>query len=316
MRFLVTGGTGFIGWRVVRNLLDRGIPVLVAEKDVDREVLARIPGAELCPLDVADPTAVEAVMRDHAGVTHCIHLAYLMSAEVEENPRLAVEVNVLGMVNLLEATARHGLRRLVFTSSETVYGASQALYGERPVREDDYCGPQHHFFSYGVMKLLDEFLAQRYVRKHGVSVVAARPPVVFGHGRKRGSVLWAEAFASAPALGQPVTLPFPAANRDTWIYVDDCAEQLVRLALEPQLKHFAYNNGGECVSGHRLAELVRRSIPEARIEFDERGPATPLIDWQDGTRLAAEIGFTPRPLGDGIRAHVNEARAAAGLGPV
>jgi len=316
MKFLVTGGTGFIGWRVVRHLLESRIPVVVADQNLDRAVLAHLPGAEVCELDVTDDRAVDEAFRSHPGITHCIHLAYLMSAEVEANPQLGVRVNQSGMVNLFEATVRHKLKRLVFTSSETVYGASQSVYGDRPVTEDDYCGLQHHFFTYGVMKLLNEFMAEKFVQKHGVSIVAARPPVVFGHGRKRGSVLWAEAFASSPALDQPVTLPFPSSNRDTWIYVDDCAEQLVRLALKPELAHFAYNNGGECVSAAKLAELVRRWIPDAEIQFEESKSTTPLIDWQDGTRLIGEIGFTPRPLVDGIRAHINEARVAAGLEPL
>jgi nucleoside-diphosphate-sugar epimerase len=316
MKFLVTGGTGFIGWRVVRNLLRRGIPVVVADKNIDHDVLQNLQGAEVQELDVVDDRAVRQVFRAHPGVTHCIHLAYLMSAEVEANPKLGVEVNQLGMVNIFEATVREKLSRLIITSSETYFGASQAPYGDRPVTEDDYCGPQDHFFTYGVMKILNEFMARKYVQKHGVSIASARPPVVFGYGRKRGSVLWAEDFASAPALGNPVTLPFPSFTRDTWIYVDDCAEQLVLLALKPALGHFAYNNGGACVTAGQLADMVCRWIPDARIGFDESQPTTPLIDWQDGTRLIDEIGFTPRPLEQGIRAHINEARAAAGLGPV
>ena len=131
---------------------------------------------------------------------------------------------------------KHGLERMVFTSSEgTVYGASQGVYGDRPVTEADFCSPADHVFTYGVMKVLNEFMAQKYVRKHGISIVCTRPPVVFGHGRKRGSLLWAETFVSLPAIGEPVSLPFPAATRDCWVYVDDCAEQLVRLALKPKL---------------------------------------------------------------------------------
>jgi nucleoside-diphosphate-sugar epimerase len=85
-----------------------------------------------------------------------------MSAEVEADMALGVRVNLLGMVNMFEAAARHKLARLVFTSSETVFGASQEVYGERPVVEDDFCGPNDHFFTYGVMKILDEFMAQKY----------------------------------------------------------------------------------------------------------------------------------------------------------
>jgi len=316
MRFLVTGGAGFIGAAVVRRLIERGVPVVIGEHKPDQRVLAKLRDAEFEPMDVADPQSVESVFLRHPDLTHCIHLAYLMSAEVEADMALGVKVNLLGMVNMFEAAARHKLSRLVFTSSETVFGASQKVYGDRPVVEDDYCGPNDHFFTYGMMKILDEFMAQKYVAKHGVSIVCTRPAVVFGHGRKRGSVLWAEAFATQPALGRVAKLPFSRRSRDTWIYKDDCAEQLVRLALKPSLRHFAYNNGGASVTAEELAGAVRRWLPEAQFEFDETKPTTPLIDRQDGMRLEAEIGFSPRSLLDGVRAHINEARAEAGLEPV
>ena len=316
MKFLVTGGTGFIGWRVVQNLLQRRISVVVGELNVDAGVAARLPGAEFAALDVSDANSVKAVFQKHPDITHAIHLAYLMSAEVEANPHLGASVNILGMINLFEAAVRQKLARLVFASSETYYGASQKPYGDRDVTEDDFSSPAEHFFTYGMMKVLNEFTAQKYVKKHGISLACTRPPVVFGYGRKRGSVLWAEDFATQPALGKPVVLPFPAHTRDCWIYVDDCAEQFVRLALKPQLAHFAYNNGGESVTAKELAEVVRHWLPNAEISFDESKPTTPLIDRMDGRRLENEIGFKPRPLLEGVRAHINEARLAAGLKPV
>ncbi len=205
----------------------------------------------------------------------------------------------------------------LFTSSETVYGASQGVYGERPVRESDYCAPAaEHFFTYGVMKILNEFMAQKYVQKHGISIACARPPVVFGHGRKRGAVLWAEQFISLPAIGKPVSLPFSADNRDCWVYVDDCAEQLVRLSLKPRLAHFAYNSSGHTIRAGDLANLVRLWVPGAEITFDESKPSTPLVDDLDGSRLIEEIGFTPRSIREGILAHINEARAEVSLPPL
>jgi UDP-glucose 4-epimerase len=313
VKFLVTGGTGFIGWRVVRNLLQRQIPVVVGELSMDPATVQKLSGAEFIPVDVSDANSVKVVFMRHPDITHIIHLAYLMSAEVEANPRLGAKVNVLGMINLFESAVRQKLARLVFTSSETVYGGSQRPYGDRDVTEDDFCGPADHHFTYGMMKVLNEFTARKYVKQHGVSIACTRPPVVFGHGRKRGSVLWAEDFATQPALGKPVTLPFPGHTRDCWIYVDDCAEQLVRLALKPQLEHFAYNNGGQSVTATELAGLVRHWLPDAQISFDESKPTTPLIDRMDGSRLEREIDFKPMPLVDGVRAHINEARAAAGL---
>jgi UDP-glucose 4-epimerase len=316
VKILVTGGAGFIGAAVVRNLLARSVPVVIGEHRPDDAVLAKLKAAEFEPMDVGDAQSVESVFARHPDFTHCIHLAYLMSAEVEADMALGVKVNLLGMVNMFEAAARYKLARLVFTSSETVFGTSQKVYGDRPVVEDDYCGPNDHFFTYGVMKILDEFIGQKYVAKHGLSIACTRPAVVFGHGRKRGSVLWAEAFATEPALGRVAKLPFSRRSRDTWIYKDDCAEQLVRLALKPSLSHFAYNNGGASVTAEELALAVRHWLPEAQFEFDEAKLATPLIDWQDGTRLEKEIDFVPRSLLDGVRAHINEARKEAGLKPV
>ncbi len=306
MKVLVTGGTGFIGASVVRNLQARGIATVVADVSVNAES-TKGDGLAKERVDVADARSVEAVFEHHTDITHCIHLAYLMSAEVEANPALGVNVNVLGMVNMFEAAVRRRLTRLVFTSSETIYGAAQARYGDRPVAEGDYCAPEDHFFTHGVMKLLDEFLARKYAEKYGVSFACVRPAVVFGHGRKRGSVLWAEDFASRPAEGQIARLPFSRHSRETWIYKDDCAEQLVRLTLKDALAHFAYNNGGAYASGEEIAAAVRHWLPDAKIEFDETKPRTPLIDWQDGRRLEQEIGFQPRSLREGVRAHINEA---------
>jgi nucleoside-diphosphate-sugar epimerase len=322
MKFLVTGATGFIGLRVVAQLLARGVPVVALDCSPDPGQVARLHArAGSTPLtfvtaDVSDQAAILQVLDAHPDTTHVIHLAYLMSAECEANPPLAVRVNVLGMVNLFEAVLQRRLQRLVFTSSETYYGAQQDFFGDREVTEDDFAPPSQHHYTYGMMKVLNEFMAQKYVRRHGVSLACVRPPVVFGHGRKRGSILWADEFAAKPALGEPVTLPFSSAARDVWIYVDDCAEQLIRLALAPQLHHFAYNCGGESVTAGQLAALVRRWLPAAEISFDEATPRTQLIDRMDGARLNREIGFAPRPLVDGIRAHINEARTAHGLPPV
>jgi len=316
VKFLVTGGTGFIGWRVVRNLLQRQIPVVVGELHVDDAAKAKLPGATFASLDVSDANSIKAAFQKHPDITHVIHLAYLMSAEVEANMHLGASVNIMGMINMFDTAVRQKLARLVFTSSETYYGASQKVFGDRDVLEDDFAPPSEHFFTYGMMKVLDEFIAQKYVKKHGVSIACTRPPVVFGYGRKRGSVLWAEDFATLPALGKPVTLPFPAHTRDCWIYVDDCAEQLIRLALNPQISHFAYNNGGEAVTAAELAKIVRHWLPDAQITFDESKPTTPLIDRMSSARLDKEINFKPRPLAEGVRAHINEARASAGLKPV
>jgi nucleoside-diphosphate-sugar epimerase len=322
MKFLVTGGLGFIGQRVVRNLLARGIPTVSADCSADSEAVADLRASanitefDAVSMDVSDFREVMAVLRKHPDVSHAIHLAYVVGPAVDENTSLSTRVNILGMTNIFEAAVHQRLARLVFTSSETIYGPSQEPYGDRAVAENDFCDPSTHKFTYAVMKLLNEHMGRRYVERSGVNIVCLRPPVVFGHGRKRSAVMWAEHFASKPAVGETVTLPFGPQTRDTWIYKDDCAEQLVRLALKPKLTHYAYNSGGQCVTATELAAVVRKWLPDACIDFDGCSGGTPLIDNEDGTRLIREIDFAPRPLEEGVRAHINEARADAGLPPV
>jgi nucleoside-diphosphate-sugar epimerase len=323
MKFLVTGGLGFIGQRVVHNLLARGVPTVAADDSADAEAVAdlrsvaiRGPEFDAVAMDVSDFRDVMAVFHKHPDISHAIHLAYVMGPVVDDNSSLSTRVNILGMTNMFEAAVHRKFARLVFTSSETVYGPSQKPYGNRPVTEDDFCNPATHTFTYAVMKLLNEHMGRRYVERFGANIVCMRPPVVFGHGRKRSAVMWAEHFASKPAVGQPVTLPFGPQTRDTWIYKDDCAEQLVRLALKPKLSYFAYNNGGQCVTAAELAAVVKKWLPDARIDFDSSRVGTPLIDNEDGTRLIREIDFAPRPIEEGVRAHINEARSEAGLPPV
>jgi len=322
-KFLVTGGLGFIGQSVVRNLLERGISSVAADRSADAEAVASLrtmagrTGAtfDSVLMDVGDFRDVMAVFHKHPNLTHTIHLAYVMGPLVDENTSLSTRVNILGMTHMFEATVHNKLSRLVFTSSETVSGPSQRAYGDRPVTEDDFCDPASHAFTYAVMKLLNEHMGRRYVERYQANIACTRPPVVFGHGRKRSAVMWAEHFASKPAIGEPVTLPFGSQTRDTWIYKHDCAEQLVRLALKPKLAHFVYNNGGHCVTAAQLAAIVKKWIPDAQIAFTE-GAGTPLIDHQDGTRLIREIDFAPGPLEKGVRAHINEARLTGGLPPV
>jgi nucleoside-diphosphate-sugar epimerase len=135
-----------------------------------------------------------------------------------------------------------------------------------------------------------------------------RPPIVYGDGRMRGSVLWACEFASNPALGKKIKLPFSKDSRDCWIYVDDAAEQFVRLALKSKLNHFAYNNGGHSVTAEELMQTVKSIVPDAEYEFDESVSRTLLVDRCDSSRLEQEIDFIPRSLAEGVRTQIEEAR--------
>jgi nucleoside-diphosphate-sugar epimerase len=278
----------------------------------------RVPDAEVTGLfisaipviagDVGDRQQVADIFKAHPHIDRVVHLAYMMGAESEADPPAAMRVNALGAANVFAEACAHGVKRIVFTSSESVYGRTQAVYGDRPVNEEDFCPPRDHVLNYSLTKLLNEHLAAKYEEQYGIPIVSTRPPVVFGHGRKRGTTAWASDFASLPAVGKPVTLPFPESDWNSYLYVADLAEQIYQLSIKPSLVYRIYNTGGHTLSAPNLAALVREFLPHAQTSFSPEKPNSPFIYRMDDQRIRRELGFVLRPMRDAISDHIEEVR--------
>ena len=319
MTILVTGATGFIGSRVVLNLGKRQIPIVAADLDLDqnkskleKKYINLGFDKNLLTFEKLDITNEENIKNLFSKYKFdcIINLAYGIGTICEENPLLASKINILGTTSIFEMVVKHKIRRLVFASSETVYGAKQSVFGNRPIKETDYTGIDNHHFTYGVMKLLNEFMAEKYIKKYGCSIAYTRPSVVFGYGRQNTAINWAEDFAAKPALGEVANLPFSKDNVDNWIYVEDCAEQLIRLALKDKLNFSSFNSGSETLDGHKLEATVKKFIPDAQINFLNEKTFTPLIDDQDDSRIRKEIDFIPRTFAEGVKCLIDEVRSS------
>jgi nucleoside-diphosphate-sugar epimerase len=317
MKILVTGATGFIGSRVIFQLAKRNLSVVAADIDMNegkKKLEKKYNDHGFDPklitfekLDITKHSEIELLFKKYE-FDSIINLAYGIGAICEENPLLASKINIVGTTSMFEMLVKYKVRRLVFASSETVYGANQSVYGNRAITENDYTGINNHFFTYGVMKLLNEFMAEKFIKKYGCSIAYTRPSVVFGFGRQNTALNWAEDFAAKPAIGLQANLPFSKDNKDNWIYVDDCAEQLVRLALKDKLNYSCFNTGSETVDGHQLEKTVKKFIPKADLVFDENIKSTPLIDDQNDKRIRKEINFNPRSFEDGVKCLVKNVR--------
>jgi UDP-glucose 4-epimerase len=312
MSFLVTGGTGFIGSYVIHNLLQRGQRVVCLDRFPDPAVVASFPPEVIVAGgDVSDRRQVAAVFGNHPEIDHVVHLAYIMGAESEADPPAAMRINALGTANVFEEACTRRVAWILFTSSESIYGGSQSVYGDRPVTEEDFCAPRDHVLNYSLTKLLNEHLAAKYEERFRTPIISLRAAVVYGAGRKRGTTAWASDFATLPALGRPVTLPFPAGDWNCYIYVKDLAEEIYRLTTKPNLAYRIYNSGGHALRAADLAGLVRAVIPEAQIGFDPDRPNSPFIYRMDGSRIQKEINCPLRSMAEGIRDHVASARKSS-----
>ena len=317
MTILVTGATGFIGRKVVLQLAKRNINIVGADIDLGEKKDKLIQEYQINNFDIENLTFERLDITNQENIDiifkkynfdAIIHLAYGIGMICENNPLLASKINITGTTSIFEKVVQYKIRRLVFASSESVYGTNQSYYGNRPITEDDYCGIDQQFFTYAVMKLLNEFMAEKYIQKHGCSIAYTRPSVVFGFGRQNTALNWAEDFASKPAIGETVDLPFSIDNKDNWIYVEDCAEQLVRLALKNKLNYSCFNTGSETIDGYKLKKTVEELLPNAKINFLEKKTYSPLIDDQDDARIRKEINFNPRSFKEGVKCLIKDAK--------
>jgi len=171
MKVLVTGGSGFIGSRLVSELLANGHWVRI----LDKVQSTRYP--ELCRIgDVRDPAAVNAAVKG-------IDIVYHLAAEHRDDVRpisLYYEVNVEGTRKLTEACSNHSISRFIFTSSVAVYGLNAGTPSEESL--------PNPFNDYGRSKLQGEEVLRQWAGENpGVSLTIVRPTVVFGEGN-RGNV--------------------------------------------------------------------------------------------------------------------------------
>lgn len=315
MRVLVLGGTGFVGSAVCAALRSAGDDVVCADIAPPRPATARLlDGIPFVGVRVQD-------FHEVAGAIHAarpdvlVNLSYVAGARSEEDPFGAGVVNLHGPMNCLEAAAFAGVGRVVYASSIGVYGPSQDRYGERRITEDDSCPLDAHTLSYSATKALNDFMAAKLATHHGLAVCGLRLSVVFGAGREQGFTTWASDIGSAPAVGDPVSLPYRAEQRSSLIYVRDAADLFVRAVHDTRHGVRTYNSGGHTVTMRELADTVIAIEPAARVGFDAAAPDQPFVSRVSGARAEADLGFRLTPLPDALRDHMDAARTVAGHAP-
>jgi nucleoside-diphosphate-sugar epimerase len=308
MAILMVGGTGFIGPRLARRLIERGQTVVI----MDVNTRPASPYAELptqATVIRGDVTRFGDVMRAVMEVKpeRLINLAYGLGAG-EGNPHQVMRLDVLGMDNCFEAARLAGVRRVVYASSIAVSG-QQSHFGDRLVTEDD---PTYGTSQYAVHKIFNEFQARKYIKNYRLSITGVRPANVTGPDKVRGSTDHVQLMVDA-ARGQPVHLPLKAYMR-LLIHVEDTAEIFARVLLADAPRHEIYNTGGIAVSLGELADLVRGFLPDARITFEKDGGREESGNYLvDNSRLCKEFGIELPPLRERVREILNDVRRQEGL---
>ena len=179
-KYLVTGGTGFIGSALVKRLVKEGCSVRVLDNDIRgaKERLKDIHDKiEFIDADIRD---AEAVRKACNGMDSVIHLAYINGTEYfYKMPELVLEVGVKGIMNVIDGCIKENVKELILASSSEVYQHAQRIPTDEtvPLVIPDPLNPR---YSYGSGKIISELLTINYGRKHFDRAIIFRPHNVYG----------------------------------------------------------------------------------------------------------------------------------------
>ncbi len=245
MKFLVTGGAGFIGSHLVRRLLHHG-PVTVLDNlsSGNRKNLADL-NYDWIEGSILDP---HLLAQSLVGVTHVFHLAAMVSVpESVQNPLECQRINIDGTRQLLEAAAHAGARRLVLASS-------CAIYGNEPTMPKVETLPPAPASPYAESKLAGEKLCSAGL----ISAVSLRFFNVYGPNQDpRGPYAAAvPRFFEAALAGTPLTLHGDGLQTRDFVFVDDVTSALTHVAFHSELQGVFNVASGQSTSILQLAQAI------------------------------------------------------------
>ncbi|HEY4346319.1 MAG TPA: NAD-dependent epimerase/dehydratase family protein [Gaiellaceae bacterium] len=298
-RTLVTGGAGFIGSNLARALLEAGHDV---------RVLDNFSTGSRKNLEGLDVEIVEGELRSYErvhnavrGVEVVFHLGALGSVPRSvQDPLTSSAVNIEGTLNVLLAARDGGARRVVFSSSTSVYGSSAA----RPTREDQ---PPDPISPYGVAKLAAERYCISFSRVYEpLETVVLRYFNVFGPRQSPDSQYAAVVplFIRAIAAGEPITIHGDGEQSRDFTYVDNVVAATMSAADAPGASGRAFNvAGGSPATVNHVAETLGQIIGKpVEKRFEPRRSGDIRDSWADLSAAREVLGFDPSvTLEEGLR---------------
>ncbi|MCH7843390.1 MAG: NAD(P)-dependent oxidoreductase [Chloroflexi bacterium] len=300
---LVTGGTGFVGANIVRDLARNGHRVVSFDINGPDRLLQEFMG-ESAPAvtfvrgDIVDRASVERLGQEHQ-IEKIVHAAvYTVNREdlETERSRDVIAINLEGTANLLELARTQRVSRFVYVSSGAVYG--RALPGDQTLNEETPPAPEN---LYGITKFASEMITRRYGELHGISTVSVRLSTPYGPMERvtghRAVMSVFYDWTGRAVRGESITAEDMGQGRD-YTYVADIADGIRTVLDAPSLSHGLYNiTTGIWVTYQEILDGVIELSPATQVVTPAAGSANagaysrgPL----SGHRLFNDLQWTPK----------------------
>ena len=298
MKFLVTGGSGFIGHNVVRILESQDHECVVVDTETDYGFIPKAEldylianrhrrfSAKVRKIDIRDTGFLDTILRTY-NIDTVIHLAsFPRQKVVEQNPLLASDVMSNGLISLLEASKKNHIKKFVYISSSMVYGDFTT-----DVLEAHTCRPQG---QYGIMKLMGEKLVEDYSRLGAFDYTIIRPSAVYGEWDVEDRVV--SKFMTMAMRGE--TLKVKGADEVLdFTYVEDTAQGIVLAATNDRANGQVYNITRSDQQQYTLkdaAELAIRIAGKGSLEVADRDLSFPKRGRLSIMKAQRDLGYDPQ----------------------
>jgi dihydroflavonol-4-reductase len=316
MRAFVTGGTGFIGGRLVAKLLERGDDVAALVRSPDKATELEKGGAELIQGDLSD---TDAIRRGTEGADVVIHSAAIYKVGIPKSQHEEMfETNVRGTERVLDAAIQAGVPKIVYVSTVNVFGNTGGK-----VVDESYERPRNGFLSYYDRTKYDSHQVALDRIDKGAPIVIVQPGGVYGPNDHSEIGNMIDQYRS----GKLPMVPFPETGLNM-VHVDDVADGCI-LACDKGEPGEAYVLGGEITTMRGILEKVaeidgkkppKRDLPTGLLKA--MAPAGPVVGrlmgmapnmrelisasdgvtyWAKDDKARSRLGYQPRDLETGLR---------------
>ncbi|PWT86012.1 MAG: hypothetical protein C5B58_02130 [Acidobacteria bacterium] len=308
MNILITGA-GLIGTHCARHAVDADNKVVLFDLAPNREYIEKVVGKDRADVVGADMRDLPALLSalERYNVDTLVHTAGLIGSRVAENSYTGATNNILGTINVLEASRLRRLRRVVYVSTFGVY--DRAKISDSVIRETHPIGGHN---LYTTTKICSEHLVRSYTAMYNLDTIIIRPGGVFGRGHYVGGSTVGKVMrelALKAMKAEPLTIDAKTYGPNEYVYGKDVGLALLLACQAQHPKQRTYNAGSGVVTGpEALARTLGELVPKLEIKVTGSSGAVgektaPL----DLSTSKAELGYVPKfPLKDALRDYMDE----------
>jgi len=286
MKVLVTGGAGFVGSHVVDAFVENNHETVVVDNLRTGERGNVRPDVAFHAVDIRSPELAEILASERPEVV-CHHAAQTTVKGSTSDPKYDADVNVMGMINLLQGCAAAGVRKVTFASSGgTVYGNTEHL----PVRETE---PLNPVSPYGITKASSEWYLRYFAENFGLAYTVMRYSNIYGPRDHASSEHVITVFIDRLLAGMTPMIHWDGEQSKDYLYVADCAA--FNLAALSGGDNTVYNVGsGRPLSVNEIYRtLTQHMALDVTPEYGPKRPGDVRAFYLDIAKSEHELGWTP-----------------------